>query len=84
MEQLQIELGNTYLSFPDGQKLKLRASGGIAWYPEDGADYQALVRCADYAMYSTKSSEKAVTVSLIKMRMLKMLFSLIPKRALTG
>lgn len=58
MEQLQTELGNTYLSFPDGQKLKLRASGGIAWYPEDGADYQALVRCADYAMYSTKSSEK--------------------------
>lgn len=38
----------------DGQHLDVRASIGIALFPEHGADAATLLRCADIAMYSAK------------------------------
>src|SRR5262249_19116550 len=32
----------------------LRASAGTAWYPEDGADAEELLACADSRMYDAK------------------------------
>lgn len=43
----------------DGKnKLRIRASAGIAWYPEDSDNYEELVRFADFAMYNVKHSFK--------------------------
>lgn len=51
-------LNKTKVLMPDGEKIALRASGGIAWYPQDGKTYEELKRYADYAMYDTKNSYK--------------------------
>lgn len=39
-------------------KIRIRASAGIAWYPEDGKNYDELLKHADFAMYSAKHSLK--------------------------
>ncbi len=38
------------------QQVYVGASIGIAWYPDDGMDAVALLRCADTAMYQAKES----------------------------
>lgn len=38
-----------------GEKFRVSFSGGIAQYPEDGADLQALYRSADAALYQAKT-----------------------------
>lgn len=44
----------------DGYRLPLRASAGIAWYPEHSTDFDVLVRYADFAMYIAKHSTKGI------------------------
>lgn len=44
----------------DGYRLPLRASAGIAWYPEHGTDFDTLVRFSDFAMYMAKHSTKGI------------------------
>lgn len=44
----------------DGYRLPLRASAGVAWYPEQGGDFDTLVRYADFAMYMAKHSSKGI------------------------
>lgn len=43
---------------PDGKLMKVRASGGIAWFPDDSGDFEGLQKCADFAMYDAKRKEK--------------------------
>ena len=43
---------------PDGKTLKVRASMGAAFYPEDATDFAHLREYADFAMYLAKSSRK--------------------------
>lgn len=43
---------------PEDRKMPLSASGGIAWYPDDGATYDELARYADYAMYEAKRTNR--------------------------
>ncbi len=38
----------------DGLRLAVEASAGVAIYPDDGATVDALLRCADVAMYEAK------------------------------
>lgn len=49
---------STEIEMPDGSKIKLRASAGIAWYPDDSKDFEELLRYADFAMYTVKHSVK--------------------------
>lgn len=46
------------MTAPDGDPLKIRVSAGIAWYPEDAVTLDDLLRCSDYAMYSSKNEAK--------------------------
>ncbi len=39
----------------DGTTIRMRPSVGIATYPDDGEDYEALLRFADFSMYRSKS-----------------------------
>ena len=42
----------------DGTHFKVRASMGIAWYPDDAKSYELLMKYADFAMYTIKHSKK--------------------------
>ena len=43
---------------PSGNVLHISLSGGIAWYPDDGQDWETLKKYADFAMYQVKHSDK--------------------------
>jgi predicted signal transduction protein with EAL and GGDEF domain len=40
----------------DGQEFKITSSVGVSVYPEDGADYEVLLKNADIALYEAKDS----------------------------
>ena len=40
----------------DGRELPMSMSVGIAMFPQDGADFDSLMQCADTAMYRAKAS----------------------------
>lgn len=48
------------LPLPDGSSYRMRASGGIAWCPDDANDLITLIRYADFAMYRIKHSAKGM------------------------
>jgi diguanylate cyclase (GGDEF)-like protein/PAS domain S-box-containing protein len=45
-----------------GHTLGVGGSIGVAMYPDDGTDEQALLRCADVAMYSAKRAQSGSTL----------------------
>ena len=51
---------NTIFTLPydDYYKIKIRASIGISWYPENSDDYDTLIKYADFAMYKIKNTVK--------------------------
>lgn len=52
------KLLKSYCILADGTHYKIRASGGIAWYPDDSLSYEMLMKYADFAMYTMKHSIK--------------------------
>ena len=42
----------------DGTHFRIRASFGVAWYPDDAKTYEQLMKYADFAMYTVKHSTK--------------------------
>ncbi len=51
-------INQEYILLPNGEEYKLRASAGIAWYPDDSKDFEQLVQYADFAMYNIKHTVK--------------------------
>lgn len=47
-----------YILLPPMQRLKLKMSGGISWYPRDSRHYEQLLQFSDFAMYQVKHSTK--------------------------
>jgi diguanylate cyclase (GGDEF)-like protein len=58
VSQVRDSLSNSYCLLPDGTHFKLRASGGISYYPYDATSYELLIKYADFAMYTIKHSTK--------------------------
>ncbi len=56
--EMEKTLYNTYIDLPGETEMRIRVSGGLAWYPDDSIYYHELVRFADFAMYEVKNSEK--------------------------
>lgn len=52
------EMRTTSMALPDGKAYRIRASAGIAWYPDDTAALDQLIRYADFAMYQVKHTKK--------------------------
>lgn len=52
------KMDERYCTLADGTLFKLRASGGVAWYPDDSDSYEMLMKYADFAMYTVKHSTK--------------------------
>ncbi len=57
-EQFRRALDTSALDTPDGRMLKVRASTGIAYYPDDAREFARLREYADFAMYLAKNSRK--------------------------
>ncbi len=51
-------LGRATSSMPGGGQIRVRASGGMAWYGKDADNYGELMRLADFAMYNVKHTVK--------------------------
>lgn len=52
------KLINSYCLLSDGTHYKIRASAGIAWYPDDSTSLELLMKYADFAMYTIKHTTK--------------------------
>ena len=57
-DRLQEALSESYCMLADGTHYKVRASGGISWYPKDADNPDLLIKYADFAMYTVKHSTK--------------------------
>ncbi len=51
-------LKESCITVPTGENIRLRASAGIAWYPDDATYLDELIKYADFAMYETKGNKK--------------------------
>ena len=58
IKKLEENFAQSSAALPDGKRLCIRMSGGVAWYPEDALDLDALKKYADFAMYEVKHSTK--------------------------
>jgi diguanylate cyclase (GGDEF)-like protein len=56
LEMLLFELRRESFAAADGKTFNVAFSAGVAQYPEDGPDFQALYVCADAALYQAKST----------------------------
>lgn len=58
ISKVRKKLDESYCVLSDGSHYKIRASGGVSWYPFDAVSYDMLIRFADFAMYKIKHSTK--------------------------
>ena len=58
--ELQEQVGRIDFEVRAGKALKLQASAGAAVFPNDGRTYEALLGCADQAMYRDKAARRGV------------------------
>lgn len=58
IQKLEESFAQSSATLPDGKGLRIRMSGGVAWYPEDALDLDTLKKYADFAMYEVKHSTK--------------------------
>ena len=58
IKKLEENFAQNSATLPDGKRLCIRMSGGVAWYPEDALDLDTLKKYADFAMYEVKHSTK--------------------------
>ena len=58
IEYLSKAMQQNVALLPSGNALHISLSGGIAWYPDDGQDWETLKKYADFAMYQVKHAEK--------------------------
>ena len=58
VREMHSALLETHILFPGKDSMHIRASAGLAWYPDDSLSYQELIRYADFAMYKVKRTNK--------------------------
>ena len=58
IEEFKETLKNSSCTLADGSGYKVRASGGISWYPDNSDSYEQLIKYADFSMYTIKRSTK--------------------------
>ena len=58
IERVHDTLVHSTCLLPNGSHFKIRASAGVAWYPDDADSYEALMKYADFAMYTIKHTTK--------------------------
>lgn len=56
--RIEADIAGRFIKLPNGNSYTLRASGGVAWYPQDASSLEELIHYADFAMYRVKHSNK--------------------------
>ncbi len=64
--KLQNKLLASKLVIRDYEEVKIRASVGLCWYPDDADNYADLYKYSDFAMYQAKHSNKGSIVEFDK------------------
>ncbi len=58
LEETRAAIRHKQLLLPDGSACPIDVSSGLAWYPDDAASGDELLRFADFAMYNVKHGVK--------------------------
>ncbi len=58
IKNVSAALARSSCMLADGSNFRIRASGGVAWYPFDSDILDRLIKFADFAMYTIKHSTK--------------------------
>lgn len=58
VDRIHNDLREACVQVPTGDRVRLRASAGVSWYPENADNLDDLIRYADYAMYESKNNMK--------------------------
>lgn len=58
IRSIKAEMNTEPFQLTRKKQTRLRASVGIAWYPDDAVNYFDLIKYADFAMYTVKNTEK--------------------------
>lgn len=59
IRSIKAEMDTEPFQLTPKKQTRLRASVGIAWYPDDAVNYFDLIKYADFAMYTVKIRKKA-------------------------
>ena len=58
IQEIKETILGSYFTPPGAEGIRIRCSGGIAWYPQDADSVEVLCRYADFAMYTAKNNKK--------------------------
>ncbi len=58
INKVKRDFDETEIELPNGERKAMRASMGVAWFPQDSIQYEELSKYADYAMYEVKKTTK--------------------------
>ncbi|SFD09513.1 EAL domain-containing protein [Clostridium uliginosum] len=58
IKRIHKNMKQSSIILPDNNELKIRASAGVAWYPDDSTKYEELTKYCDFAMYKIKNTAK--------------------------
>ena len=58
IDTVKTNMDNAQIQLPNAAETHIRASVGVAWYPDDATNYFDLIRYADFAMYTVKNTGK--------------------------
>lgn len=58
INNIQDKINSAHLIIREKKEIRLRASAGVAWYPDDSVVFDELVKYSDFAMYQVKNSNK--------------------------
>lgn len=58
IRSIKAEMDTEPFQLTQKKQTRLRASVGVAWYPDDAINYFDLIKYADFAMYTVKNTEK--------------------------
>lgn len=58
IRKLKQGIDSMFITLPDQKKQNIKASMGVAWYPDDSSSIEELFRYSDFAMYTVKKNGK--------------------------
>ena len=58
IQTIREQLNTASIRLSEIKDIRIGASAGISWYPDDAANYLTLIKYADFAMYTAKKMEK--------------------------